>query len=127
MNAHNRRSTHAVHLLQWLAPSGLVFAFSGCALVYEGRYDYDAGWRRATVLSVGFAGEIRQRAVPDCRGAVRDADKTKYAFVRYNHMPYTLHRAIVPVPEGWQLSVGEGVYINIRDCNEPMVQVATPS
>jgi|SRR5882672_6598000 len=120
-------AARASRFMKWLALLALGFAFSGCALVYEGRYDYDAGWRRATVLSVGLARQIERSAAFDCRGSFGVTDETSFAFVRYNHMPYTLQRAIVPVPQDWQLSVGDGVYINIRDCNEPMVHVTDPT
>lgn len=96
---------------------------SACALVYGGRYDYDAGWRVATVLEVALPQQIRGRARPDCRELLTTRDGVLFAFVRYNHEPYKLHRAIVPIPSEISLSVGERIYLNITDCREPLVRV----
>jgi len=78
------------------------------------------------VLGIGQAGEISGRASVDCRGLADNRDEGTFAFVRYNHMPWTLHRAIVPVPEGLQPGVGDRVYVNIRNCKESIARVTEP-
>lgn len=42
-------------------------AFTGCALVYEGKYDWYEGWREAEVLKVGNAAEMGKPQFSDCR------------------------------------------------------------
>lgn len=108
--------------MKWLALVALPLVLAACALVYEGRYDYDAGWRKATVLAQGGASDINQKAAIDCRDPSPTADMRQFVYVRYNHVPYYFHRGIVAVPEGWQLSIGERLYVNILDCKEPIVR-----
>jgi len=100
----------------------LVAATTSCATVYEGRYDYDAGWRRTTVLEVGRAEELKSSATPDCRSAP-GTESQHFALVRYSHVPYYFHRAIVAVPQGWQLPAGDSLYVNINDCSAAIARV----
>jgi hypothetical protein len=43
-------------------------AATGCASsVYEGKYSWDDGWRKAKVVRVSQASELGSRHVSDCR------------------------------------------------------------
>ena len=97
---------------------------SACAPIYEARYDYRDGWRDVTVLNVARASEITGNAWVDCRGRFSGTDERQFAYVRYSFPQSGLHRAIVPIQEGLQLSPGDRVYINIRHCNQPIARVA---
>jgi hypothetical protein len=91
----------------------------GCALVYEGRYDYDQGWRLAAVQAVG-AGDTRfGYAGIDCRGP---AAQGRYAYVQY-HSGHHQHHAVVPIADGLEVAAGRQVYANIQDCALPAAPV----
>ena len=43
---------------------------AGCQTIYEGKYEWDEGWRPGTVLSVGSADQVLQTPFRDCRPAL---------------------------------------------------------
>lgn len=106
-----------------LAALSAVALVSACAQVYEGRHDYEAGWRRATVLRVGLARQINEKAWPDCRSRASRGDSQQFAYVWFGDIRSRFDRAIVAIPPGGQLSEGEHVYVNIADCSMPMARV----
>lgn len=111
----------------WMKPLLLLIvgvAASGCAPIYEARYDYRGGWRDVTVLQVAPARDITGNAWVDCRGVLGATDPRQFAYARYSFPQSGLHRAIVPIQEGLRLSPGDRIYINIRHCNQPIARVA---
>jgi len=102
---------------------------AGCAnsIIYEGRYDYDDGWRRGVVIDVGTTEDLGRsfRFDSACNNFQRPA-KTPYALVkRTGHWGHRLHRhqkrwRAVVVPGDLVIKPNDLVYFNIEDCNLPL-------
>ncbi|MCA3001649.1 MAG: hypothetical protein ACK5RJ_04650 [Burkholderiales bacterium] len=106
----------------------------GCALLYDGKYDNDEGWRRGTVVEVGMGTSILRPARDDCRNhaTAEVVARTQYAYVSYRYDRFRQAR-IAAVPENVPLKVGDPVYVNRRNCtlhaldpNAPASEVLVP-
>jgi len=119
---------------RYVIPAVLLSAalVAGCArpIIYEGRYDYDEGWRRGVVHDVGTADTLGRsfRFDSACNNFQRPA-KTQYALVkRTGHWGHRLHRhrrhqkrwRAVVVPGDLVIAPNDLVYFNIEDCNLPL-------
>lgn len=96
----------------------------GCAAtVYEGKYQFNEGWRAAKVVEVLSASEMERPRFYDC---VRDSSaeqlaSTKFAVVKYRNMSRTQRRA-VPLAPGQAFLAGETVYVQVGRCDVPLVR-----
>lgn len=93
----------------------LALALAGCGTVYEGKYSFNDGWRKATVESVGEASEIARGATRDCRGKLTDV-RLQFARLTYSFSARMRRSAIVPVPSGVRTKPGDVAYVNPRKC-----------
>ena len=93
-------------------------ALAGCALVYEGKYDWDQGWRIGRVINAGAGMTVPATSAEDCRKQLSPADvaRTEYAEVAYQSEGRWLRHRVVPVPEGVARKQGETVYLNVYSC-----------
>lgn len=100
----------------------IAFMIAGCAPLYEGRYDYNAGWREGRVTHVGRAETIDRSSTLDCRSMLPLERRASLNFARivYSNSRHVLS-AIVPVPDGMKLKTGDKVYLKRNDCSEPVV------
>jgi hypothetical protein len=101
--------TVGVFALGWLA---------ACAMVYEGKYNWDEGWRFGRVIRLGTGKALVQTPPEECRqeAASADAARTLYAEVAYQSEGRWLRQLVVPIPEGMALKEGQKVYLNLRSC-----------
>jgi len=91
----------------------------GCSpILYEGRYDYDDGWRRGVVVELGTAGSITRVARVDCRNETELVPNAQYAYVKRRHTEDFWNPRIVPVPADVQLAPRDRVLVNIQQCRE---------
>lgn len=92
---------------------------AACATVYEGKYDWDKGWRVGHVVRVGPGAALGATAVDDCRQDVlpSDAARTVYADVAYQSEGRWSRHRIVPIPQGMPVEVGQEVYLNVHSCS----------
>ncbi|TMH30879.1 MAG: hypothetical protein E6H63_04655 [Betaproteobacteria bacterium] len=90
----------------------------GCAMVYEGKYDWDQGWRVGRVIRFGPGMTVAQPAGDDCRQQASPADmaRTSYAEVAYQTEGRWLRHRVVPIPQDMAIKEGQTVYINIGTC-----------
>ena len=92
---------------------------AGCAgPVYEGRYEYDRGWRIAKVLAVGDEATFgtKLKGIEDCRpGLPEDAT---LVLVRYHWGRGVRLRIALATPET-ATALAE-VYVNSYDCRDPV-------
>jgi hypothetical protein len=97
-------------MLTWLA---------GCAMVYEGKYDWDEGWRLGRVINVGRGAALGATSSHDCRQNVSSADvaRTMYADIAYQSEGRWSRHRIVAVPEDMPVQVGQAVYLNVNSCS----------
>ncbi|MBK8072138.1 MAG: hypothetical protein IPK34_09050 [Ramlibacter sp.] len=104
--------------------ASLIAALSatGCALVYEGKYDWHDGWREAQVLQIGSAADIERPRFSDCRGQMTSQQlaMSQFAVLSYTHMARKRHR-VVPLQAGQSGAVGDQVYMQITSCDGPLV------
>lgn len=112
------------HLL--LAP--FLFVISGCQTIYEGKYDWDAGWRPGTVLEVGSVDQVMKEPFRDCRKdpRVSELKASTFAVVSYPFLNRP-RKAVVPVPSATRWTTGSPVYINVTDCTRPMEPRVMPA
>ena len=109
MNADSRYPIAALVALGGLA---------GCAMVYEGKYDWDQGWRIGRVINSGAGMTVPQTTADDCRKEAPPADvaRTVYAEVVYQSEGRWSRHRVVPIPEGVALKEGQTVYLNVNSC-----------
>lgn len=92
----------------------IVVALSGCTILYDGKYNYDQGWRVATVIFTStVSGEIRHTSL-DCRKG--SDSQSPYVYVRYLRS-FAPRHAIVPIVDPTQWRSGQRLYLNIKDCS----------
>jgi hypothetical protein len=96
---------------------------SGCSTLYEGKYDFRDGWRKARVVQI-----IQGAAVvrPEYWQCWRDAPSTsrgerRYALLLYSRFGRERQR-MVPVPSGLELQKNETVYVNLNRCEGAIVK-----
>ena len=97
-------------------------AATGCAFVYEGKYDWQQGWREAQVVKTGNATALGERQFSDCRyeAETEQAASAQFVMLAYRQMGHTRHR-VVPLHEGEAYRSGDLVYMNIQSCDTPLV------
>src|SRR5438045_8004254 len=93
-------------------------ALAGCAMVYEGKYDWDQGWRIGRVITSGAGMTVPRTTADDCRKAASPAElaRTVYAEVAYQSEGRWLRHRVVPTAEGVALKDGQTVYLNVHSC-----------
>ena len=101
-------------------------AATGCASsVYEGKYAWDDGWRKAKVVRVSQASELGSRHFADCRYKLDRSQATptdRFVVVSFADMN-TQRLGVLPVAAtGPDPIPGETVYANVRRCDKaPLV------
>lgn len=110
---------------------GTRFLWAGLALVsacagpvYEGKYDYESGWRMAKVTQAGSGGANLSRAARDCRAelpidAVRGRTFARVAFYNVRHFQTMIARAA----PGYTPEPDDAVYVNKNDCGRDLERV----
>ncbi len=98
--------------------ASVVGIVGGSPILYEGRYDYDDGWREATLVELGTAGSITRAARVDCRSEGELLPNAQYALVKRRHTEDFWNSRIVPVPADVQLAPRDRVLVNIKQCRE---------
>jgi hypothetical protein len=91
---------------------------AGCAMLYEGKYDWDQGWRVGRVITSGAGMSVAPTSAGDCRKAASPAEvaRTVYAEVAYQSEGRWLRHRVVPIPQGVTLKDGQTVYLNVHSC-----------
>ena len=91
---------------------------AGCALVYEGKYDWDQGWRVGHVITSGAGMTVPPTSADDCRKEASPAEvaHTVYAEVAYQSEGRWLRHRVVPVAQGAAIKDGQTVYLNVHSC-----------
>jgi hypothetical protein len=110
MNTQRRRAMGA-------AAGLLGVALAGCATVYEGKYPFSDGWRKARVEEIGAASALTQSSLNDCRSSATAEQKAAgiYALLSYADFGHRRTR-IVALPPGVNFKAGAPVYVKLRSC-----------
>jgi hypothetical protein len=93
--------------------------------VYEGKFDYERGWRVAKVTHAGGADADFQQAARDCRAelpvdAVRGRKFARVAFTSARHYQTVIARAA----PGYSPQPEDLVYVNAEDCGRDLEKTA---
>lgn len=110
MNTQRRRAMGAA--------VGLIgAALAGCATVYEGKYPFSDGWRKARVEEVGAASALTQSSLNDCRSSATPEQKAEgvYALLSYADFGHRRTRIVALPPEA-RFEKGAPVYVKLRSC-----------
>lgn len=111
-----------------LCGAGVVVLLLGCTTLYEGKYDYRDGWRKARVVQVAPASQIQR---PDFFRCIRNAtpeqrERQLFAVVTFRGYEKSVKRAVQVAPSV-HLEVGETVYVNPSSCDGPVVHASVPA
>lgn len=107
----------------WIAIVGLLaFSLMGCSTVYEGKYDFNDGWREAKVIQIGSSDEIKRPQFSDCRKALlpNQPGVDKFVVLSYKHLTRPRMR-VVPLKQSDSVRPGDLVYMNVLSCDVPLV------
>ena len=108
--------------------AGIVVLLQGCTTLYEGKYDYRDGWRKARVVQVAPASQIQR---PDFFRCIRNAtpeqrERQLFAVVTFRGYEKSVKRAVQVAPSV-HLEVGDTVYVNPSSCDGPVIHAAAPA
>lgn len=105
---------------RWLLPLFLGLVSSACTILYEGRYDYNDGWRKAEIKRVALFEHLSPYPYKYtyCSRNFTDFSTTgsSWAIVRYRQGIKKRYMAI-PVPKSGDFKVEDIVYANVLDCS----------
>lgn len=97
----------------WIA-SILCVSVAACGGLGTSDLDHAAGWRSATVVSIGRAEELAPTVSHAC--GLGSDPSARYAVVRYNDGSRR-SRSIGTSRFPSDLAVGDAVHVNVLDCN----------
>lgn len=105
--------------------SGLALAamiLAGCTTVYEGKYDFNDGWREAEVMQVAGAAEIAKPQFSDCRdtATAQQLAAGRFAALSYQRMGRKRTHVALVSP-GQTFRAGDLVYANVTSCDARLV------
>lgn len=103
------------------------FALAGCTTVYEGKYDFRDGWREAKVIQIERASEIAKPQFSDCRVSASPHYLAADMFIvlSYKHLSRPRKR-VVPFGPSDGARVEDLVYVNVTDCDSPLIPRSEP-
>lgn len=92
---------------------------TGCAALYEGKYDWDEGWRVGWVRQLGTGATLAGKVAEECRREPLPAGvaQAPYVEVAYRSEGRWPRYRVVPVPNGMTIKEGQKVYVNLRSCD----------
>ena len=97
-----------------------VLLLSACSTVYEQRYDFHDGWRKARVQEVGPFNKFAKNYGYTCRQAPETIEGKQGAIVGYSGGGRWRSQLML-LPEKETVKEGDLVYAKILKCEEPMV------
>lgn len=99
---------------------------TACAMTYDGKYDFDEGWRFGRIVKVGPGTTLPPVASGDCRDGVPadEIARTSYADIRYQNEGRWIRHRIVPIPAGTLIMQGTNVYFDVNDCRKAPVKAS---
>lgn len=101
--------------------AAVVALTAGCAIVYDGIYDHDEGWRIGRIVRIGTAAEMADLRVAACKNSVdrQYSSAQRVALVRYPALHRGYKHMLLPLPADPDLVVGAEVYVNRHQCATP--------
>jgi len=99
---------------------------TACANKLDVTDTYAQGWRRAKIIEVGKDKLVVSSEKQDCRASFgTDAGYSRFAIASYSYggSPNLRSKRIVAVPNEVEVSVGDWVFVNVRECKYPLRKV----
>ena len=95
-------------------------------MTYDGKYDFDKGWRFGRIVMVGPGTTLPTVASGDCREGVPadEVARTSYADIRYQNEGRWIRHRIVPIPADAVIPQGTNVYFDVNDCRKALVKAS---
>jgi hypothetical protein len=92
----------------------------------EGKYAWSECWRKAEVVAVQIAGEMRRPRFHTCvrNASPEQMSTTKFAIVKYRKVSRT-HTLAVPLQPADMVAPGNAVYVKVDDCTTPIAAAST--
>ena len=108
------------------AASVALLALAGCASdLFEGKYAFSEGWRKATVLRVEQGSAVEDPRFWSCLRNVPVAATANRSYVVVAYHQTSRHRKhLVEAPPDMQLGPGDNVYVNLSRCDDAVVRRA---
>jgi hypothetical protein len=103
---------------------------TGCASVYEGKYDWSKGWRIGVVTRVVPIDQLKPNEVPECQASPMTVEKMKQnpTWVKVGYRMGRMRFAVfAPVTTENQFKVGDSVYVNSQSCEREVLPRTCPS
>lgn len=100
---------------------------AACSTVYDGKYDFNEGWRVGTVESLNVD-TITDRILVDCRKKVSASDlaNAKFVYVRHVVLGSNRRKIVALADQDMPLQVGDRVYLKMNDCSKRLVRPESP-
>lgn len=128
----------------WLRPGGIpalralrsaiavsaVVLLTGCATVYEGKYDWAEGWRIGVINRVVPVDQLKPNEVPECSASPETVAKMKQnaTWVRVGYRMGRMRFVVsAPVTADNQFKVGDPVYVNSLSCDRRVIPRTCPT
>lgn len=104
----------------------MLLGMSGCAGTGQQISDFQRGWRKAEVLSVGRAEQITDSGYTDCRrgASAAETEASRYAVVVYR-LGHRTHRHIIRLSAEAPVAPGDMVFANVEVCGLPIYPLAS--
>ena len=100
-----------------LSAAGSVVFISGCTTVYEGKYHFSQGWRKAQVVEITPGSAIQNPAFWKCLRGVSPPERHARSYIMLSYHDLGRKREhLVPLPPGTALQKGEPVYLKVDAC-----------
>lgn len=98
----------------------------GCATVYEEKFPFSAGWRRAEVVSITPGSVIERPEFWSCVRNMPTAQRQDRSFALLSYQGFSRKRhSVVPLPPNMSLQAGDSVYLNLGTCEAAIATRAT--
>ena len=95
---------------------------AGCLTVYEGKYDFNDGWREAEVMKIAGASEIKKPQFSDCRESAMPQQLSTDQFAVLSYKRMGRKRAhVAPLMPSEAVRPGDLVYVNVTRCDTALV------
>jgi hypothetical protein len=92
---------------------------SACSTVDDASYSYKDGSRQAQIVEIGTGNAVVPLASKDCRGEGEGhALDARHAVISYSYgeSPNLRRKRVVALPDGFDASVGDWIYVSVKDC-----------
>lgn len=105
----------------------VVLSATGCANVYEGKYNFSDGWREAKVVAVVQGAKIERPSFWECTRKLEAAQRAATDFVLLSYRGVNRQqRYMVSAPANLPVTPDERVYLKVGSCEGAIAKRTAP-